>query len=215
MEGCAEVVQKARSLQRRPGDGSQIPGSGIVPPGRKAVGVLKVGVVCVEGRRPGIEALHKSLLTAVHRLGKNIGGLIGRGEHQCVEHVVYGELLPGLQIGGGAPGGQIHRLLADGHRPGRIQLLQCHQRSEQLGQAGRGHLPVGRLGVENLAAVRVHQHRRLGGKFRFRRRMGDAGKRRQRHRRSEQKQGKLLQNGDPFLWVVSVWHGSSPLYFST
>ena len=68
----------------------------------EAVGIGKVGVLASQLLGLVVHHAHKGVDVTAHRLGQNLGGLIGRGEQQAVQKLLHRQHLPRLNIGRGA-----------------------------------------------------------------------------------------------------------------
>ena len=162
---------QGHELRMGPGflsDDVQIPGGGVVVGIREAVGVGKPGVLALQRRRLVVHLLHKGLNGAAHRLRQDIAPLVGGGEHDAVEQLLHRQLLPHLDAGGAAVGGDGgHRRLRGGeHRVHGNHLavngLQHQQAGHNLRQAGGVEPLVDVPGVEDLLRVRVDEQGGLG-----------------------------------------------------
>ena len=150
------------------GHAEDVPGGGVVIVVMEPVGVGEVGVLHAQLLRPLVHPLHESGDVPGHGDGQGVGGLIGGGYHQAVEQVVDGDLLSGLEVGGGGVLRHAHKgLLRHGDQSVHGQLapadgLQGQQAGHDLCDAGGIPDIVGVLLVEDLAGVQVHQQGGFG-----------------------------------------------------
>ena len=143
-------------LHHHPGQGSHVGGGGVVPLVVEPVWVFKVGVLHAQLGGLVIHPGHKSVHVPGAEARNGHRRVIARGEQQPVEQRLQRQLLPRLQIHGGA----LHSgpLGPDGDYLGQIRVrFHRHQRGHQLGNAGNGALLLRVLGIKDPAAFPIDQ----------------------------------------------------------
>ena len=150
------------------GHAVDIPGGGVVVVVVEAVGIDEMGACHAQLLRPLVHPLHEGGDVPGHSDGQGVGRLVGGGQHQAVEQVVDGDLLPGEKAGGGGIIGHVRQSLRrDGHHRIHGQLspadgLQGQQTGHDLGDAGGVAGLVGVLLVEDLLGVQVDEQGGFG-----------------------------------------------------
>ena len=150
----------------------------------EASAVDKVGVLHAQLRRPLVHPGHEGLLAAGHMLGQGAGAVVGRGDHDGLEHLPQGELLPDLEIdlaaalGRRGLRGRHHVVPADA---ALIQGLHHQQQRHHLGHAGRGQLFMVVFFKEHRPRGLLDQNCRGGGLRQVRSLDGDRRQRQQQY----------------------------------
>ena len=134
----------------------------------QTVGVGEMGVRAPQLRGPLVHPLHEGVDGPGHPLRQDVGGLVGGDHDDAVEQLLHRQLLPHLDAGVAAVGGQV----GDGRLRGgedRIQgqlspvhRLQHQQGGHDLGGAGGVEALMDVPGVEHLPGVRVRQQGGFG-----------------------------------------------------
>ena len=100
---------------------------------------------------------------ARHVDGDGRSGIVSGGEHQAVQELLHGQLVPGFDPGQGGPCFRDHRILRHRHLIGQIAVLDRDEGRHHLGGAGRIQALKGVLAVDRAAVVQVKDRSRLGG----------------------------------------------------
>ena len=133
----------------------------------EAVGVGEVGILHAQLLGLGVHPGGELRRGARQGLRQNIAGVVAGGQQVAVQELLDGQRLPGLDVGGGAAQGQVHRLGGggDGGVQGKLPVfhrVQHHQGGHDLGDGGGIHPLAGIEIVQHLSGVAVHHDGGLG-----------------------------------------------------
>ena len=134
----------------------QVIGGRIVIVIGQAMRIHEMAFACADLRSLDIHQLGKAGHRATGRLGQGLGGIVARLQHQPIKQILRHRHLARTQPD--AAGRRAGGLWTHRHPRIQIQALQGHQCGQHLGGAGRRQTQTRFLGIDHLAARRIHQH---------------------------------------------------------